>query len=254
MGAGPFFHYPQDDEDFIFSVFRSFAPNADDIRVTFTHFSELNLVVLRRVFLALVGAGLERRGRTSGARIGCAEVMAGRQRLHRCPGGCARGHRAAVAAADQRDQRRGVGREFRQREASHQLLTGIPGLQHPRDTTAPGAVIPMTSSTSPASMRSSSGPRLRAGAPSTNASSSAEASRGRRRRLEGNRIQPCSNGHKSSRYPAAPRLHEEETFSVPIVRAHVVLAAVRQAAPHPGPAHAEHLGGSQVGRYPHDEG
>ena len=60
-GLEPFFHYPQDDEDFMFSVFRSFAPDADDIRVTFTHFSELNLVVLRRVFLALVGAGLERR-------------------------------------------------------------------------------------------------------------------------------------------------------------------------------------------------
>jgi hypothetical protein len=37
------------------------TPDADDIRVTFTHFSELNLIVLRRVFLALVDAGIERR-------------------------------------------------------------------------------------------------------------------------------------------------------------------------------------------------
>ncbi|HEX6523214.1 MAG TPA: hypothetical protein VF070_24930 [Streptosporangiaceae bacterium] len=35
-GLEPFFRYPQDDEDFMFSVFRSFAPNADDIRVTFS--------------------------------------------------------------------------------------------------------------------------------------------------------------------------------------------------------------------------
>jgi putative intracellular protease/amidase len=60
-GLEPFFHYPQDDEDFMFSVFRSFAPDADDIRVTFTHFSELNLIMLRRVFLALIDTGIERR-------------------------------------------------------------------------------------------------------------------------------------------------------------------------------------------------
>ena len=59
-GLEPFFHYPQEDEDFMFSVFRSFATDADDIRVTFTHFSELDLVALRRVFLALVDAGLDR--------------------------------------------------------------------------------------------------------------------------------------------------------------------------------------------------
>jgi putative intracellular protease/amidase len=59
-GLEPFFHYPQADEDFMFSVFRSFAPDADDIRVTFTHFSELNLATLRRVYLALVDTGMER--------------------------------------------------------------------------------------------------------------------------------------------------------------------------------------------------
>jgi putative intracellular protease/amidase len=59
-GLEPFFHYPQADEDFMFSVFRSFAPDAEDIRVTFTHFSELNLVMLRRVYLALAEAGLDR--------------------------------------------------------------------------------------------------------------------------------------------------------------------------------------------------
>src|SRR6202012_3268771 len=53
-------HYPQEDEDFMLSVFRSFAPDADDIRVTFTHFSELNLIMARRVYQALADAGLDR--------------------------------------------------------------------------------------------------------------------------------------------------------------------------------------------------
>jgi putative intracellular protease/amidase len=57
----PFFHYPQADEDFMLSVLRSFARYADEIRVTFTHFSELNLIVLRRIFLALIDTGMERR-------------------------------------------------------------------------------------------------------------------------------------------------------------------------------------------------
>lgn len=59
-GLEPFFHYPQVDEDFMFSIFRSFAHDADDIRVTFRHFSELNLVALRRVYLALAEAGMDR--------------------------------------------------------------------------------------------------------------------------------------------------------------------------------------------------
>ena len=59
-GLEPFFHYPQLDEDFMFTVFRSFAQHAEDIRVTFHHFSELNLVAARRVYLALADAGMGR--------------------------------------------------------------------------------------------------------------------------------------------------------------------------------------------------
>src|SRR6202042_1915141 len=58
-GLEPFFHYPQVDEDFMFSVLRSFAYRQDSVRVTFTHFSELNLVAVRRVSLALLEAGME---------------------------------------------------------------------------------------------------------------------------------------------------------------------------------------------------
>ena len=58
-GLEPFFHCPDADEDFMFSVLRRFAYHPDRGRVTFLHFSELNLVALRRVYLALRGAGME---------------------------------------------------------------------------------------------------------------------------------------------------------------------------------------------------
>ncbi|HET9258309.1 MAG TPA: hypothetical protein VFO16_24350 [Pseudonocardiaceae bacterium] len=58
-GLEPSFYYPQVDEDFMFSVLRRFAYHADRVRVTFTHFSELNLVAVRRVYLALLRTGVE---------------------------------------------------------------------------------------------------------------------------------------------------------------------------------------------------
>ena len=57
-GLEPFFHYPQVDEDFMFSVLRRFAYHPDRVRVTFTHFAELNLVAIRRVYLALLDTGM----------------------------------------------------------------------------------------------------------------------------------------------------------------------------------------------------
>ncbi len=58
-GLEPFFHYPQVDEDFMFSVLRRFAYHPDRVRVTFTHFAELNLVAIRRVYRALLHTGME---------------------------------------------------------------------------------------------------------------------------------------------------------------------------------------------------
>ena len=57
-GHEPIFHYPDEDEDFAGSVFRSFAPDVDDIRLTLHHLTELNLMAARRVFLTLREAGL----------------------------------------------------------------------------------------------------------------------------------------------------------------------------------------------------
>jgi putative intracellular protease/amidase len=58
-GFEPYFHYPKVDEDFMFSILRRFAYHPDRVRVTFTHFSELNLVAVRRVYLALLDTGME---------------------------------------------------------------------------------------------------------------------------------------------------------------------------------------------------
>lgn len=57
-GLEPIFHYPDDDEDFAGSVFRSFAPDVDDIRLTLHQLTELNLMAARRVFQALRDTGL----------------------------------------------------------------------------------------------------------------------------------------------------------------------------------------------------
>jgi hypothetical protein len=46
-------------EDFMFSVLHRFAYHPDRVRVTFTHFSELNLVAVQRAYLALLGNGME---------------------------------------------------------------------------------------------------------------------------------------------------------------------------------------------------
>src|SRR5215813_14558630 len=56
-GLEPFFHYPDDDEDFLASVMRSFMHDVDDIRVTLAHLSELDLIIARRVHAALVARG-----------------------------------------------------------------------------------------------------------------------------------------------------------------------------------------------------
>jgi putative intracellular protease/amidase len=58
-GLEPGFHYPRVDEDFMFSVLRRFAYHPDRGRVVFAYFDRLNLVALRRIYLALHGAGME---------------------------------------------------------------------------------------------------------------------------------------------------------------------------------------------------
>ena len=59
-GLKPWFHYPDEDKDFLSQVTRSFAPDLDDIRITLHHLTELDLVAARKVFDALVDSGLDR--------------------------------------------------------------------------------------------------------------------------------------------------------------------------------------------------
>src|SRR5262245_22139864 len=58
-GLDLIFHYPDEDEDFLSSVTRSFMPDVDDIRITLEHLTELDLIAARRVFVALQDAGLD---------------------------------------------------------------------------------------------------------------------------------------------------------------------------------------------------
>ncbi len=57
-GLEELFHYPDDDEDFLNSVTRTFAHDVDDIRLTLHHLTELGMISARRVFDRLKAADM----------------------------------------------------------------------------------------------------------------------------------------------------------------------------------------------------
>jgi putative intracellular protease/amidase len=57
-GLLPIFHMPDEDEDFLGSITRTFAPDVDDIRLTLRHLTGLGLGASRRIVLAMRDAGL----------------------------------------------------------------------------------------------------------------------------------------------------------------------------------------------------
>ena len=69
-GLEEIFHYPDDDEDFLNSITRTFAHDVDDIRLTPRHLKGLGMISALRVFNRLKEAGLspiESRNLISGA-------------------------------------------------------------------------------------------------------------------------------------------------------------------------------------------
>lgn len=68
-GLEPFFHYPDEDEDFLASITRSFAHDVDDIRLTLRHMTRTRPGVGTASVPRHARAGLRRRERprTSGA-------------------------------------------------------------------------------------------------------------------------------------------------------------------------------------------
>jgi putative intracellular protease/amidase len=58
-GLEPIFHYPDEDADFLASVTRTFMRDAEDIRTTLEHLTELDLIAARRIFEALKRANTE---------------------------------------------------------------------------------------------------------------------------------------------------------------------------------------------------
>lgn len=131
-GLEPFFHYPQVDEDFMFSVLRRFAYHADRVRVTFTHFAELNLIAARRVYLALLDVGME--SAPARAVVECTAHRAWRDAsdfLEALSNSdvANRLHPRRIGAI--RDE---VWRDSRARaDSAAEVLAGLPGLRHPRN-------------------------------------------------------------------------------------------------------------------------
>jgi putative intracellular protease/amidase len=130
-GLEPFFHHPQADEDFMFSVFRSFAPDADDIRVTFTHFSELNLATLRQVYRALVDTGMERTAARELVESAARTAWRGGRDFTDVLGGTGEvtGRLPRERIEEIRDEMWQASRSNARRVA--ETLAAIPGLQHP---------------------------------------------------------------------------------------------------------------------------
>jgi putative intracellular protease/amidase len=58
-GLEEIFHYPDEDEDFLASVTRTFMPDVDDIRLTLHHLTEIGMAAARQVFLSLRAAGVK---------------------------------------------------------------------------------------------------------------------------------------------------------------------------------------------------
>jgi putative intracellular protease/amidase len=56
-GLEYFFHFPDEDEDVLASVMRTFMRDVDDIRITLQHLIELDLIAARRVHRALCATG-----------------------------------------------------------------------------------------------------------------------------------------------------------------------------------------------------
>ena len=53
----PIFQYPEEDQDFLASITRTFMRHINDIRITLQHLTEFDLIAARRIFEALKRAG-----------------------------------------------------------------------------------------------------------------------------------------------------------------------------------------------------
>src|SRR5215469_6939494 len=53
----PIFQYPEEDQNFLASIARTFMQHVSDIRITLQHLTELDLIAARRIFEALKRAG-----------------------------------------------------------------------------------------------------------------------------------------------------------------------------------------------------
>lgn len=134
-GLESIFHYPDDDEDFLGSITRTFAHDVDDIRLTLRHLTELGLIGARRVFLAMREKGVS--AQDARERISAAAQISWRQDrnfadvLHeeRRAGALTRAD-IDTAIAEVIDDSKA------ESDRVAQTLAGIPGFNNPLDLSA----------------------------------------------------------------------------------------------------------------------
>ncbi|NMH97011.1 DJ-1/PfpI family protein [Pseudonocardia acidicola] len=134
-GLEPIFHIPDEDEDFLGSITRTFAPDVDDIRLTLHQFTALDLAAARRIVLAMREAGTP----TEEARDLVTEAAHAAWRQDRNLGDVLVEDGLAGPLS-----REGVDRAVQEyRAASRQIsdglaaeLAAIPGFREPRDLSA----------------------------------------------------------------------------------------------------------------------
>ena len=129
-GLEPFFHYPEEDQDFFASVTRTFHHDPDDIRITLHQNTELGLVAARRIAERLKARGLS--AAEAHALVSKAAKIAWRQDRQladvlledRLDGGLSEEEiRAAVAELDAASRQLAADRKAR--------LDAIPGFREP---------------------------------------------------------------------------------------------------------------------------
>ena len=128
-GLSWFFHYPDEDKDYLASVVRTFARDVDDIRLTLHQNTELGLAAARRVAAAAAAQGRTRRRptrssapprRPRGDRTGSSPTSLAEDGSH----GLTAEQIQAEVDAQRADSQRLA-------DERHRKLLEIPGFQHP---------------------------------------------------------------------------------------------------------------------------
>ena len=131
-GLEPFFHYPDEDKDFLNKIVRSFAHDVDDIRMTLQHLTEQGLIAARRVNDRLKSAGMTT-GRAR-AMVSAAAKQAWRERRSFVEVMGQADLPAGLTPADlEQDLAAVVAASVAESKRVDETLHSLPGFQNPRN-------------------------------------------------------------------------------------------------------------------------